>query len=57
LVLMMKDNVIKLDWDDEVIAKTALTHAGKLKSDAAKPEANPGRAIIDTSAQHAAKVA
>jgi len=57
LALMMKDNIIKLDWGDEVIAKTALTHAGKLKSDAAKPEANPGRAIKDTSAKHAAKVA
>jgi NAD(P) transhydrogenase subunit alpha len=57
LALMMKDNVIKLDWDDEVIAKTALTHAGKLKSDAAKPEADPGRAIKDTSAKSAAKPA
>src|SRR5271157_2608149 len=42
LALMMKDNVIKLDWDDEVLAKTALTHAGKLKNDAAKHEAAPG---------------
>jgi NAD(P) transhydrogenase subunit alpha len=30
LVLMMKDNIITIDWTDEVIAKTALTHAGKL---------------------------
>jgi len=34
LVLMMKDNVIKLDWDDEVLAKTCLTHAGELRTDA-----------------------
>src|SRR6202167_1094571 len=30
LVLMMKDNIITIDWNDEVLAKTALTHAGKL---------------------------
>jgi H+-translocating NAD(P) transhydrogenase subunit alpha len=30
LVLMMKDNIVKIDWDDEVLAKTALTHDGKL---------------------------
>jgi NAD(P) transhydrogenase subunit alpha len=30
LALMMKDNIIVIDWTDEVIAKTALTHAGKL---------------------------
>jgi NAD(P) transhydrogenase subunit alpha len=30
LALMMKDNVVVIDWDDEVLAKTALTHAGKL---------------------------
>src|ERR1700677_887623 len=34
LALMMKDNIIKIDWDDEVLAKTALTHAGKIKGDA-----------------------
>jgi NAD(P) transhydrogenase subunit alpha len=31
LALMMKDNIITLDWDDEVLAKTALTHAGKMR--------------------------
>jgi len=30
LVLMMKDNIVTIDWTDEVIAKTALTHDGKL---------------------------
>jgi NAD(P) transhydrogenase subunit alpha len=29
LALMLKDNVITIDWTDEVIARTALTHAGK----------------------------
>lgn len=36
LALMMKDNIITIDWTDEVIAKTALTHDGKL-CDAPKP--------------------
>jgi NAD(P) transhydrogenase subunit alpha len=39
LALMMKDNVIAIDWSDEVLAKTALTHAGKLQKDDAKPAA------------------
>jgi NAD(P) transhydrogenase subunit alpha len=37
LALMMKDNVIAIDWSDEVLAQTALTHAGKLT--APKPAA------------------
>jgi NAD(P) transhydrogenase subunit alpha len=39
LVLMMKDNVIRIDWDDEVLAETVLTHAGDRKDIAAKPAA------------------
>jgi NAD(P) transhydrogenase subunit alpha len=30
IALMMKDNIITIDWTDEILAKTALTHAGKL---------------------------
>jgi H+-translocating NAD(P) transhydrogenase subunit alpha len=30
LALMMKDNIIKIDWTDAVLAGTALTHDGKL---------------------------
>jgi NAD(P) transhydrogenase subunit alpha len=30
LALMMKDNVIAIDWKNEVLAKTALTHDGRL---------------------------
>ena len=37
LALMMKDNIITIDWTDEVLAKTALTHDGKLKDAEAKP--------------------
>jgi H+-translocating NAD(P) transhydrogenase subunit alpha len=39
LVLMMKENVIRIDWDDEVLAQTVLTHAGERKDIAAKPAA------------------
>ncbi len=30
LALMLKNNVISIDWDDELLAQTALTHAGQL---------------------------
>lgn len=33
LALMLANNVITIDWTDEVIAKTALTHDGKLCDD------------------------
>jgi NAD(P) transhydrogenase subunit alpha len=44
LALMLKDNIITIDWTDEVIAGTALTHAGRLcdaevKAPAGKPSA------------------
>jgi NAD(P) transhydrogenase subunit alpha len=34
LLLMMKDNIITVDWDDEILAKTVLTHDGQLKNQA-----------------------
>ena len=39
LALMLKDNVVTIDWSDEVLAKTALTHAGKLTQPDPKPAA------------------
>jgi len=30
LALMLKNNIISIDWTDEVLAKTVLTHAGKM---------------------------
>lgn len=36
LVLMMSNNVITIDWDDEILAGTVLTHAGKLKTSISK---------------------
>ena len=34
--LFVKEGAIKLDWSDEVIAKTALTHEGRIVNEAAK---------------------
>jgi NAD(P) transhydrogenase subunit alpha len=34
--LFVKDKAINLDWTDEVLAKTALTHDGQIKNEAAK---------------------
>jgi H+-translocating NAD(P) transhydrogenase subunit alpha len=34
--LFVKDCGIKLDWTDEVVAKTALTHDGKIVNEAAQ---------------------
>jgi len=34
LALMLKNNIITIDWTDEVLAKTVLTHAGKMHDDA-----------------------
>lgn len=34
--LFIKDQSLKLDWDDEIIAKTALTHAGEIRNEAAR---------------------
>jgi NAD(P) transhydrogenase subunit alpha len=44
LALMMKDNIITLNWDDEILAKTILTHEGKLHSDQSEREAFPSNA-------------
>jgi NAD(P) transhydrogenase subunit alpha len=36
LKLILKDNIIAIDWTDEVLSKTALTHDGKLTADSEK---------------------
>lgn len=36
LELFVKDGQIRIDWDDEVLAKACLTHAGEIKNEAAK---------------------
>ncbi len=44
LALMMKDNIVTIDWSDEVLAKTALTHDGKLCEVAEAAPAPPPKA-------------
>ena len=40
LELIVKEGAISLDWDDEVIAKAALTHGGEIKNEAASKAVN-----------------
>jgi NAD(P) transhydrogenase subunit alpha len=44
LALMMKDNIITLNWDDEVLAGTVLTHEGKPRSGKTEHDAYPNNA-------------
>jgi NAD(P) transhydrogenase subunit alpha len=44
LTLMMKDNIITIDWTDEVIAKTALTHDGQHGDAEIKQAKSPAQA-------------
>jgi NAD(P) transhydrogenase subunit alpha len=39
IALMMKDNIVTIDWTDEILAKTALTHDGQLKNHNSPPAA------------------
>jgi NAD(P) transhydrogenase subunit alpha len=57
LTLMLKDNIIKVDWTDEVLLGTALTNDGKMcEAPPEKPPAKPA-AAADETAKPAAKVA
>jgi len=49
LKLMLKANVITVDWTDEVIEGTALTHDGKLSKAPEKPAAKPAVTIKPSS--------
>jgi len=53
LALMLKDNVIQIDWDDEILSQTVLTHAGENKADSRDAAARP----IVVSARSARKAA
>ena len=57
LALMMKDNVITLDWDDEILAGTVLTHAGQRMDKAATSRAKRGGGIEKAASTSAAKAA
>ena len=39
LALMLKDNIVTIDWDDEILSKTALTHDGRLMDASAQTPA------------------
>jgi NAD(P) transhydrogenase subunit alpha len=54
LSLMLKDNVIAIDWEDEVLAKTALTHDGKLVTAEARDKPSPGAHAPTKTAANAA---
>ena len=41
LALMLKDNIVTIDWTDEVLAEAALTHDGKLRDQAEAATALP----------------
>jgi NAD(P) transhydrogenase subunit alpha len=56
LALMMKDNIITLNWDDEVLAGAVLTHEGKPCSAKTEHDAYPSNAA-DKTPTHPAKVA
>jgi NAD(P) transhydrogenase subunit alpha len=51
---MMKDNIITIDWEDEILAKTVLTHDGQLKN---QPAAHPAAADATPTKKAAARVA
>ena len=57
LALMLKNNIITIDWDDEILAKTALSHDGKRISDASKSAVDVAHTTKNTAAIPAAKVA
>ena len=57
LALMMKDNIITLNWDDEVLAKTVLTHEGKMHSDKSEHEAYPSNKTDKTRTKTTVKAA
>jgi NAD(P) transhydrogenase subunit alpha len=57
LALMMKDNVINIDWTDEILAKTALTHEGKMKNEASEVHVKPDSEHKRPTDKPAAKVA
>jgi NAD(P) transhydrogenase subunit alpha len=44
LALMMKDNVVAIDWSDEILAKAVLTHDGENKAEASDKAAKADKA-------------
>jgi NAD(P) transhydrogenase subunit alpha len=57
LALMLKQNVIVLDWTDEVLAKTVLTHDGRHRRDATAQDAFPSSGKKSPAEKPAARAA
>jgi NAD(P) transhydrogenase subunit alpha len=57
LGLMLKNNVITLNWDDEILDKTVLTHEGQVSHGKSEKNAFPNNAADKQSAQDAVKAA
>jgi NAD(P) transhydrogenase subunit alpha len=57
LALMLKDNIVTIDWDDEILAKTVLTHDGLRKDQAANPDGKTVGGDSHIPAKPAAKAA
>ena len=55
LALIMKNNLIEIDWTDEILAKTALTHDGAIKNEV--EDSAPAGSAKTPSVNPAAKVA
>jgi NAD(P) transhydrogenase subunit alpha len=51
LGLMLRENVIVLDWSDEVLAKTVLTHGGRHRRDASAQDSFPSSGHKDKTAE------
>ena len=57
LELFVKDNIVALDWSDEVLAKTCLTHDGKRTQDEPRPGKTAGLKKTPLAAKPPAKAA
>lgn len=57
LSLMLKNNIVTVDWDDEILAKTVLTHEGKAASEPIETPAFPSNAAEKAAHKAARKFA
>ncbi len=54
LGLMLKSNVLSMDWDDEILAATVFTHDGRRRSESSETEAFPSNAADKRALRHLA---
>lgn len=53
LKLMLHDQAIKLDWQDQILAESVLTHGGEIKNEAARMALGAHKAIAKTNGRPA----